>query len=235
MKDKTRLSKLGFSSTKPWFRFWPVLVLLVAGASPLGRLQVAAVVELSATDFYKRVVNGMYDVIADVRTAAEFNEGHIRNSTLVESLADAGSSTEIAVPADLAGCEKCSIIVYCRSGRRADVAIQILADAGFENLYDGAGINQWTEAGYDLETATSSTVPPCTAEQDQCVARSNGASNTTAPVGTPTAAAPSTASADSSTSSGSMRAPTPTVETLWMLPVTALLLRVASRLADFHS
>jgi rhodanese-related sulfurtransferase len=127
MKDKIRLRKLGFSSTKPWFRFWSVLVLLAAGASPLRRLQAAAVVELSATDFYERVVNGMYDVIADVRTTAEFNEGHIRNSTLVESLADAGSSSEISVPADLAGCEKCSIIVYCRSGRRADVAMQMPA------------------------------------------------------------------------------------------------------------
>jgi rhodanese-related sulfurtransferase len=196
MKDQIRLGKLGFALTKPWFRFRSGIgLLLVAASSILGHHQASAVVELSASDFYERIVNGMYDVIADVRTASEFNEGHIRNSTLVESLADAGSASEISVPADLAGCEKCSIIVYCRSGRRADVAIQILAAAGFEDLYDGAGINQWTEAGYDLETSTSSTVPPCTVETavaDQCVARSNGASNTTAPVEAPFSTSPPT-------------------------------------------
>jgi rhodanese-related sulfurtransferase len=54
--------------------------------------------------------------------------GHIENATFVENLA---SATEI--PFDLPGCEgDCkTIVVYCRSGNRAGVAIDLMLANGF--------------------------------------------------------------------------------------------------------
>lgn len=59
------------------------------------------------------------------------------------------------------GCELAckSIVLYCKSGGRSALAIQMLQDQGFQaKMYNGMGIKQWTAAGYDLVTADS--VPP---------------------------------------------------------------------------
>jgi len=44
------------------------------------------------------------------------------------------------------------IVVYCRSGRRADVALDLLAKAGFRRLYhlDGDYLG-WAEANRSVE------------------------------------------------------------------------------------
>mmetsp|Transcript_34470 Transcript_34470/g.48972 ORF Transcript_34470/g.48972 Transcript_34470/m.48972 type:complete len:340 (-) Transcript_34470:128-1147(-) len=77
----------------------------------------------------------------------------------------------------------CTIVVYCGSGVRANVAAQVLADAGFATpIYNGLGVSQWTGAGYSLVNSDSAMAP--------CM-RENGM-GTCAPV-TPTPA-PTTAS-----------------------------------------
>ena len=121
--------------------------------------------QLTSDEFYQRVVAGDYDVIVDVRRRDnEWNLGHITGATLVESLASytPNSDTSLGSPSDLAGCEYCNIIVYCRSGVRAAAAIEILRTEGFQGkLWNGLGVSQWVDAGYDLVT-TESVVPPCT-------------------------------------------------------------------------
>lgn len=123
--------------------------------------------DLTPDEFYQRLVTGDYDVIVDVRRRADEWDtlGHVSNATLVESLASYTSdNTTLGKPSDLEGCEFCDIIIYCRSGRRAAVAITILRQAGFQGrLWNGLGVNQWTEAGYDL-VFTDSVVPPCTTD-----------------------------------------------------------------------
>lgn len=123
--------------------------------------------KLSPDVFHQRVVSGDYDVIVDVRRREdEFNLGHVPGATLVESLASfVAGSTSTGRPSDLAGCEYCDIIVYCRSGARASVAIGILRENGFKGrLWNGQGTMQWENAGYDLVT-TDSFTPPCTVNQ----------------------------------------------------------------------
>ena len=54
-------------------------------------------------------------VLLDVRSQSEFDAGHIEGATLVDSLGRFGTGVnEIGMPTDLAGCEYCSIAVYCR-------------------------------------------------------------------------------------------------------------------------
>lgn len=78
--------------------------------------------------------------LLDVRTPGEFSGGHIEGAaniaveTLRNRLAD--------VPTDQ------PIVIYCRSGNRSAQAARILADAGFENIYDLGGIINWERAGY---------------------------------------------------------------------------------------
>lgn len=57
--------------------------------------------------------------IVDVRTQSEWDSGHIEGATLVENLATFGSSShQGGSPLDLAGCESCSIVVYCRKKKK---------------------------------------------------------------------------------------------------------------------
>merc|ERR1712079_791211 len=53
------------------------------------------------------------------------------------------------------------IVVYCRSGARANVAISNLLAGGYEaTLYNGGGTNDWLGAGFDL-VQTDSILPSC--------------------------------------------------------------------------
>lgn len=146
---RTTLTSLFFLTS-----FWQLFCPAVSQATP----------ELTADEFYQRLVTGDYDVIVDVRSVGEWDAGRIPNATLVESLASYtvnGGANNVGTPADLAGCEYCRMIIYCRSGNRARTAIQILRDHGFQQLWNGMGVNQWTDANYSL-VLTPSVVPPCT-------------------------------------------------------------------------
>lgn len=101
--------------------------------------------------------------LVDVRRQDEWDLGHIENATFVANMASMPSQVAM-----LDGCQNCSIIIYCRSGSRAGVAIQNLIDTGFvAQLYNGLGTMQWTQAGYPLVN-TPSVDPPCTSFEDQC-------------------------------------------------------------------
>jgi rhodanese-related sulfurtransferase len=124
---------------------------------------------LTPTEFKERVDTGNYDVIVDVRRKAdEFDLGHIPGATLVESLNAFGQAGQVGTPSDLAGCEFCEIIVYCRSGARAREAITLLRANNFQGrLWSGQGTLQWEGP---LVT-TPSVVAPCTVNQtvsDEC-------------------------------------------------------------------
>jgi len=112
-------------------------------------------------------------MILDVRREDEWDIGHIEGATLAMNLASYPSSTTIdtASPSDFAGCESCTIVVYCRSGARASVALQTLIAAGFiGTLYNGQGVIQWESAGYTLVNDIS-VVPPCSSDEiGQCAA-----------------------------------------------------------------
>jgi rhodanese-related sulfurtransferase len=128
---------------------------------------------LTAEEFYN--LKDTVNVIVDVRTQSEWDSGHIEGAMHVDSLSLYGTELEISSPSDLAGCEYCDIIVYCRSGSRAGQALTLLEAAGFAgNLYNGLGVSQWSAANYPLVTNSPSTAAPCTVNatvRDQCSAK----------------------------------------------------------------
>ena len=80
-------------------------------------------------------------VVLDVRTAAEFAEGHIQRAILIDQgQSDFVETAKATLPTDK------KIAVYCRSGRRSANAAGILADIGYQCVNLKGGIIAWQEA-----------------------------------------------------------------------------------------
>ena len=81
-------------------------------------------------------------VVLDVRTAAEFAEGHIQGSILIDQgQSDFVEKAKAALPVDK------KIAIYCRSGRRSANAAGKLADVGYKCINLKGGIIAWQEVG----------------------------------------------------------------------------------------
>lgn len=80
-------------------------------------------------------------MVIDVRTAAEFAEGHVEGAVNYD--VEGGQFTTLIADLD----PSVPYLVYCRSGRRSAVAAQAMADAGFTTVYDMGGIQAWVDAG----------------------------------------------------------------------------------------
>jgi len=76
-------------------------------------------------------------IILDVRTQAEFNEGHIPDSILIpyDEIQDKATS--------MMPDKSRTILIYCRSGRRSDIAARALIKMGYTSVYDFGGIIDW--------------------------------------------------------------------------------------------
>jgi rhodanese-related sulfurtransferase len=85
-------------------------------------------------------------VIVDVRTAAEFQKGHVPNAINVPL------SEIIDNPAILTSSKGNPIVLYCRSGYRAGKAAEALHKDGYQNLHHLEGHMQgWVKANLPVE------------------------------------------------------------------------------------
>jgi len=86
-------------------------------------------------------------VVLDVRTAEEFDEGHLQDALNIDVKQEGFvEKAKSALPADK------TIAVYCRSGRRSANAAAMLSKEGFKVVNLEGGITAWKEAGMPLET-----------------------------------------------------------------------------------
>ena len=99
--------------------------------------------ELVSIEELKKHLDKKNVQIIDVRTADEYNNGHIRGAENIVL-------TSLENSLDKIDKDK-SVIVYCQSGVRAAMATSILNRNGFKNIktYSG-GINEWTEKKNEL-------------------------------------------------------------------------------------
>ena len=85
-------------------------------------------------------------VLLDVRTPKEFSEGFIPGAINIPH-----DELEARI-AELEGARGKEIVVYCRSGRRSDIALGLLQKAGFGKVYHLEGdFLGWTEAKRPVE------------------------------------------------------------------------------------
>ena len=90
----------------------------------------------------ERLDKGEKLIIVDVRTKEEYDGGHFPNSLLIPY-----DEIEKKAPALLTD-KNAAIIVYCRTGRRSEIATKALIGMGYTNVADMGGISDWK---YGLE------------------------------------------------------------------------------------
>lgn len=82
----------------------------------------------------------------DVRTLAEYSEGHITQTININVMDDSFASM-----ADSLLQKDKPVAVYCRSGKRSKKAAKILSDKGFKVFDLDKGFNSWQAAGKEIE------------------------------------------------------------------------------------
>lgn len=109
--------------------------------------------KISQEEAKKRIDSGDKLVILDVRTQEEYEEKHIEGAVLIPN-EEIGSERLEQLP-DLNE----EILIYCRSGNRSAEAAKKMIEAGYTNVYDFGGINDWsydTVSGLQSEKTTAS-------------------------------------------------------------------------------
>ncbi len=102
--------------------------------------------EIKPEEAKARLDKGENIILLDVRTEEEYNEKHIPNSVLLPV-----ESIDQDAPSKLTD-KSATIFVYCRSGRRSAIAVEVLTLMGYTNVYDLGGINDWP---YETENVKS--------------------------------------------------------------------------------
>lgn len=82
----------------------------------------------------------------DVRTMAEYSEGHIPGTININVLDDS-----FAAMADSTLQKDKPVALYCRSGKRSKKAAVILSEKGYKVYELDKGFNAWQEAGEKVE------------------------------------------------------------------------------------
>lgn len=127
------------------------VVLMLTGCSQPAPAE-SAYQKITAEEAKSRMDSGASVIVIDVRTASEYETGHIEGSLLipVETIGD-------TPPTELPD-KDAEILIYCRSGNRSRTAAEALLKLGYTKVYDFGGINDWP-----YETITGAYLPAGTA------------------------------------------------------------------------
>jgi rhodanese-related sulfurtransferase len=126
---------------KPLITAW--LLMLVAAVARAGAPEVRPVSQDELLDRQKSATQAPY--VLDVRTPEEYVAGHVPGAVNIPY--DRLASRIAEVPRDR------DVVLYCRTGRRAGIAAEVLAAGGYTRLEHLTGdIVAWTAQGLPLET-----------------------------------------------------------------------------------
>ena len=102
-----------------------------------------ATAHLSAGEYKMRFVEtNTPHLLVDVRTAADFAEGHLKGARNLPVQEVQRKMREL--PTDK------PVILYCRSGNRSGMALQMLQAAGYTNVYNAGALHELTKQGLPL-------------------------------------------------------------------------------------
>lgn len=99
-----------------------------------------------SSDEFERLIEDRNVQRLDVRTVAEYSEGHIPGSININILDDNFSSA-----ADEVLDKSLPVAVYCKSGRRSRNAARLLVKKGYTVYNLDKGILNWIDLGKDIE------------------------------------------------------------------------------------
>jgi len=105
------------------------------------------ILSVSADEFQSYIERYGTRQLIDVRTPAEYAEGHLRGAKLV-NMYDPDFKTKIlSLHLDTSK----PVLVYCRTGNRSMVAARFLAEKGYTVINLKNGIKEWLAAGKPVE------------------------------------------------------------------------------------
>jgi phage shock protein E len=96
----------------------------------------AEYIKISAAEA-KALIDSEEVIILDVRTREEFEESRIEGALLIPDY----EIKELAE--ELLPDKEATILVYCRTGRRSELASRALIEMGYQYVYDFGGIVDW--------------------------------------------------------------------------------------------
>ena len=102
--------------------------------------------DITADEAYKLIINNSEKtnfIILDIRTKEEYQSEHIQNSIMIDFYLDNFEN-------ELNKLDKNNTyLIYCRTGRRTGLTLDIMEELGFLKVYNMiGGITQWKEKGY---------------------------------------------------------------------------------------
>jgi rhodanese-related sulfurtransferase len=84
-------------------------------------------------------------IILDIRTQEEYESEHIKNSVMIDFYSDNFENELNKLDKNK------TYLIYCRTGRRTGITLDIMEELGFLQVYNMAGgITQWKTMGYPV-------------------------------------------------------------------------------------
>lgn len=94
---------------------------------------------------FAQVISDTTVVRLDVRTAGEYNDGHIDGAINIDVLKGSfNEKAQSSLPKDK------TIALYCRSGNRSKKAARALSEMGYNVVELNSGYKGWTKAGKEV-------------------------------------------------------------------------------------
>jgi rhodanese-related sulfurtransferase len=109
-----------------------VLLYIAISSFAVQSQEIDNIVLLSPTDFKTQIENNEVQLI-DVRTAEEFQEGHIEDAINIDFYSEDFENQFNKLDKEQ------PVYLYCRSGYRSNQSALKLKDLGFQNIYDLEG------------------------------------------------------------------------------------------------
>jgi rhodanese-related sulfurtransferase len=134
---------------KKFFILALLLIILIVGGSVYfmdNLSSQATFVDITPAQFSQDLKSGGFTLI-DVRTLDEYNAGHIKNAQQSDYY-QTQAFTSFLGSLDKKG----KYLIYCRTGKRSSLVMQMMRDMGFVSVSDLAGgYNAWVSSGLPVE------------------------------------------------------------------------------------
>ena len=123
-------------------KYIPIIIASTFALGACANAQTASIETIKPTQGEQAIKPKAKGVWIDVRTADEFNAGHLKGSLNipVDKIASQIASVEPN--------KNAPINLYCRSGRRAETARQTLIGMGYTNVVNHGGYEDLVKQGY---------------------------------------------------------------------------------------
>ncbi|PWJ57692.1 thioredoxin [Dyadobacter jejuensis] len=111
--------------------------------------------QLNAKEFEEKLASTPDAQLLDVRTPAEYQDGHLHQALNVDYKNEAFTDQIKALDKDK------PVFVYCLAGSRSAGAAKILSENGFKKIYDlKGGYLKWTSAGNPIDEPAQAGAKP---------------------------------------------------------------------------